>query len=538
MAPCRLFIFCQILHSLECGTMCESKDARNVGDVEQLLKDTIQVRINAADGMLEIMLLDPKGQHASDEKWIEVAEEECIHKFPFVFLRDNCICAGCFHLDSSSRLTSFIKLDVEDAIVEAVVCYANVRNVRLGRHLHSNLDSPSDASLVIRCCWQSGHTSEFPIHWLMERRFTKRGRLQRLQEMDLSTLHQEFFGIADTSVPVHKRVPYFDLDGVRGFSSQEMLQWCLTLERYGVCVVRTDNSEQILKRFTNQFGFREWSSFGEFFLVESKPTAVNLSYTAFPLQLHSDLPHYHEPPQVQFLHCIAQTECEGGASLLVDAVHVAEFMREHHPQEFKLLCEIEMEYKDYHTEVLYDCGVGGKSSTPHAPIWGPERDMKWFMRYKHAIISLDHSDTTTLDPLKKRILQINYSDHHRDSILTDVSDPEQVKAYYKACKLMATLLNDDANVHKVKLSPGDILCFDNRRILHGRTGFSLAEGGTRTLLGTYVRWMKLLHEASQSKRAIPQTLDLIDCSVLYYSVHFSRSFWGLLFLPAFYCMQP
>ena len=35
---------------------------------------------------------------------------------------------------------------------------------------------------------------------------------------------------------------------------------------------------------------------------------------------------------------------------------------------------------------------------------------------------------------------------------------------------------------------GDILCFDNRRVLHGRSGFELASGETRKLIGTYLRW--------------------------------------------------
>ena len=37
-------------------------------------------------------------------------------------------------------------------------------------------------------------------------------------------------------------------------------------------------------------------------------------------------------------------------------------------------------------------------------------------------------------------------------------------------------------------APGDILCFDNRRVLHGRSGFELVSGETRKLIGTYLRW--------------------------------------------------
>jgi gamma-butyrobetaine dioxygenase len=63
-----------------------------------------------------------------------------------------------------------------------------------------------------------------------------------------------------------------------------------------------------------------------------------------------------------------------------------------------------------------------------------------------------------------------------------------VKAYYHACKLFDRLLNDGSNVLWNKSKPGDILCFDNRRVLHGRSGFELVGGETRKLIGTYLRW--------------------------------------------------
>ena len=127
-----------------------------------------------------------------------------------------------------------------------------------------------------------------------------------------------------------------------------------------VAVVRTDNASGVLKAFTELFGFREWCSYGEFYVVENKqaaatPTSVaeqanNLAYTGLPLQFHTDLPHYASPPQVQLLHCIAQTTCPGGSNKLVDGFAVAEYMRLCHPEAFELLSTVRMEYKDFHRE--------------------------------------------------------------------------------------------------------------------------------------------------------------------------------------------
>lgn len=39
-----------------------------------------------------------------------------------------------------------------------------------------------------------------------------------------------------------------------------------------------------------------------------------------------------------------------------------------------------------------------------------------------------------------------------------------------------------------KLSPGEIVIFDNDRVLHGRTGYTLEEGMGRCLESAYIDW--------------------------------------------------
>ena len=177
---------------------------------------------------------------------------------------------------------------------------------------------------------------------------------------------------------------------------------------------------------------------GEFYVVENKAQpateagsateATNLAYTGLPLQFHTDLPHYNSPPQVQLLHCIAQCGCEGGSNKLVDGFAVAEHMRQHHSEAFELLATVEMEYKDFHREVLWDSGPGGEhSQTAHrldAPQYGNRREIDFFLRQAHPIISLEDKHDLARAP----IARINYSDHHRDSVFNSIS-PQKVKAY-------------------------------------------------------------------------------------------------------------
>ena len=57
------------------------------------------VRVDTQDEMLEVTVLQ--------------ADATAVSLFPFVWLRDNCLSPQSFHPGSSSRLTSFSKLDLQ-----------------------------------------------------------------------------------------------------------------------------------------------------------------------------------------------------------------------------------------------------------------------------------------------------------------------------------------------------------------------------------------------------------------------------------------
>ena len=247
--------------------------------------------------------------------------------------------------------------------------------------------------------------------------------------------------------------------------------------------------------------------------VEAEPggedgtQANNLAYTGLPLQFHTDLPHYSSPPQVQLLHCISQTSCPGGSNKLVDGFAVAEELRREDPEAFRLLATVRMEYKDFHRETIWDAGPGGDDASDGAvfggrpnndtPRIGQRREVGFFLRHAHPVISLEDPEAWQTSPVRR----INFSDHHRDSVINGC-DAATVKAFYHACKRFDSLLNDDKHVVWNKSGPGDILCFDNRRVLHGRSGFKLQGGDTRKLIGTYLRWDEIRSMARMQAAAV------------------------------------
>ena len=56
---------------------------------------------------------------------------------------------------------------------------------------------------------------------------------------------------------------------------------------------------------------------------------------------------------------------------------------------------------------------------------------------------------------------------------------------YKAHRRFGSLLHDSKFQINFRLEPGDIFCFNNRRLLHGRTEFD-PNSGNRHLQGYYM----------------------------------------------------
>ena len=50
------------------------------------------------------------------------------------------------------------------------------------------------------------------------------------------------------------------------------------------------------------------------------------------------------------------------------------------------------------------------------------------------------------------------------------------------------MLRDPANQIEHKMVPGDMITFNNSRVLHGRSAFAVTGQGSRFLIGIYMDW--------------------------------------------------
>jgi len=76
--------------------------------------------------------------------------------------------------------------------------------------------------------------------------------------------------------------------------------------------------------------------------------------------------------------------------------------------------------------------------------------------------------------------------HYNNRSIAPLSLPGgQMQPYYRAYRLFSQMLRDPQYTMRLRLQPGDLVAFYNRRVLHGRTGFSNL-GAQRHLQGCYV----------------------------------------------------
>ena len=201
-----------------------------------------------------------------------------------------------------------------------------------------------------------------------------------------------------------------------------------------------------LIRVGSAFGFTRETNFGALFDVRSTAEASDLAYTSLPLDPHTDNPYRDPVPGVQLLHCLVN-ETSGGLSTLVDGFAAARALEARNPDAFALLSRtpVRFRYQDEATELVASA----------VPI---ELDAKG------GIVAVHFSPRLDFVPLQP---------------------PGQLDDYYRARRAFDHLLRSPEFEIRFLLAAGELLMMDNRRLLHGRTGFDPAEG-VRHLQGCYI----------------------------------------------------
>jgi len=230
---------------------------------------------------------------------------------------------------------------------------------------------------------------------------------------------------------------------------EKFKNWLNAIYSYGLTIVENSPTED-KSAFTllDRIGSHRETFFGTPFEVINIPKPNNQAYTADALANHTDLPYYEYVPGYQFLHCLVN-DADGGSSTAVDGFSVSNFLKINEINKFNLLTNHDIIFKDND----YTQKNIRLQKSPIIKI-NKQND------YEEIRINIGAMGTLDLEP----------------TIMND---------YYEAYTFFYKQLHDKRFQIEFKLKSGDIFCFDNRRILHGRTKFD-ANSGNRHLQGYYI----------------------------------------------------
>lgn len=217
--------------------------------------------------------------------------------------------------------------------------------------------------------------------------------------------------------------------------------------RFGFAVVRGTPTELgTVRRIADRLGYISGNNFGWVFDVRAEAAPTDLAYTPIALPAHTDQPYRRPVPGIQLLHCL-RNDAPGGDSTLVDGLAAAATLAADDPAAHAALAGVETEWR-------YDTGDD--------TVVGRGRVLEY--------------------DLDGRFHRIRFS----TKLDSPVPAPEvDLETYYRGRRRLAEWLDDPAHRVVFRLEPGDVVVFDNHRLLHGRTAFDPSLG-SRHLQGCYI----------------------------------------------------
>lgn len=266
----------------------------------------------------------------------------------------------------------------------------------------------------------------------------------------------------------------WDVDADRGARGKLLSEILASLLADGAVLVSgVPTNEEALLGFARWFGPVRPSGYGEVWEIdttaESGPVSPDAVTSLDGLSPHTDLPYRQLPPGVQFL-LSCRADGVGGASTLVDGRRVVEQLE---ADDLRTLMEVPVRY-----------GFGPVDKPiERAPVEGAPLDHPSQAAPSHRTVRYDHvGPVVEFDA--DGVLSVL---RHAPGLIEDLDpDPDRFARLHRALSNLTALTNDPANQIVHRLEPGELLIFDNHRMLHGRTPVELAPGERRYLLGLYI----------------------------------------------------
>ena len=318
------------------------------------------------------------------------------------------------------------------------------RNENNGQRLFSVKDLPEDVSIEKAYKDENGdvcilfqpekHLSVFTQDWLLSNCYDLNDHFEDRSEKQKKLWQKNSFEAG---------LPFINYDTID--ESDTQLYALRSLREIGFFVIKGVPSVegQVLK-VISKMGYTRETNYGALFEVRTEVNPNNLAYTNLGLGSHTDNPYRDPVPTVQLLHCL-ESSTEGGDSILVDGFKAASILRDESKENFLTLTSSWINYRF--------------------------TDSKTDLRSRVPMIELNDNN---------EIIKVIYNNRSIDTIKVP---KDKMRSFYKAYRHWSEVIERDELKIQFRLSEGDLMLFDNTRVMHARTKFS--KTGKRHLQGAY-----------------------------------------------------
>ena len=235
---------------------------------------------------------------------------------------------------------------------------------------------------------------------------------------------------------------FFNFENIK--SEEGFKNLLLKLHSFGFAVIKDCKKNMSSVKFlAKKIGYVRNSIFGGLWSFESNADMADSAYTNEELRPHTDSTYSNEAPGLQLLLC-CDYDAKGGDSIMVDGLKIAETIKSKNQNLYDVLTKINVPGNYTGDGVILEA--------------------------KRPIIKLDDNN---------HINQISFNNYDRAPFRLD---PELTKIFYEAISLFDNLANSKQYQWRHILKPGELLIFNNWRVLHGRGSFN----GKRKMKGCYI----------------------------------------------------
>lgn len=377
----------------------------------------------------------------SEGKLVVGWEDGAQHEFDLCWLRDNCPCSACVSESGQKHHRTVVPgSDGLDVLSAEVCAERDAVLVKWADHAPLELASEQEEAP------ETMQMQQYDGQWL--RRF----------EYSDAGLAREHTANAGFSVrhEAKEQLPEVQFESLVS-GDVGVLDWMRKVNEYGFCLVReTPTVEQTVKQVANLVGDCSHTIYGETFDVKAMPKPINIAYSDSALEPHMDLAYFESPPAIQLLHCMRFDDgVKGGDSTFIDAHAVAEEFKVRNPEHFQVLATVPATFQKDHV--------------------AREHPVKMFYQRPHLHVNYLNDVTAVFwAPPFEGPLRV---------------ESRFVEPYYHAYDAFRSLLMSsemwDKYGYCFRLREGDLVTFNNRRMLHGRNAFT-SQSGERHLQGCYL----------------------------------------------------